>query len=196
MKKVCFLSFISIFYFGLIVNAQTAEELKAERQALRSELTSKDNNKIEAKYAKIVVNGVVKDQPSNTGLNSVDGLIATDASLLNVVIAAENLLKEYKIEITESKDGEVDITKYKANFNDFVAMVPNLVAAGTQAAEAVTKLKDVQKDVKGLNPMSAAPTIKAANWAMDALPLTITKIGQFTKLLNNLINSIKASGNL
>ncbi|MCQ2271704.1 MAG: hypothetical protein MJZ72_02805 [Bacteroidales bacterium] len=176
--------------------AKTKDELKAERQALKSELTSKDNKKIEDKYTKIVVSGVVQGQPSNTGLNSVDGLVATDASLLNTLIAAEKVLQEYKISINESADGEVNIDKFTPSLDDYVKMLPNLITAVQQAVEAADKLQGVQNDVKGLNPMTAAATIKAANWATNALPVTTTKLKQDVKLLQNLIESCKAAKNL
>ncbi len=176
--------------------AKTKDELKAERQALKSELTSKDNKKIEDKYTKIVVSGVVQGQPSNTGLNSVDGLVATDASLLNTLIAAEKVLQEYKISINESADGEVNIDKFTPSLDDYVKMLPNLITAVQQAVEAADKLQGVQNDVKGLNPMTGAATIKAAKWATDALPVTTSKLKQDVKLLQNLIESCKASKNL
>lgn len=176
--------------------AKTKDELKAERQALKSELTSKDNKKIEDKYAKLVVNDVVQDLPSNTGLNSVDGLVETDASLLNTLIAAEKVLKEYRTSIVESTDGEVDIDKHTASLEDYMKMLPNLIEAVQQAVEAAGKLQEVQNDVKGLNPMTAAATIKAANWATNALPVTTTKLKQDVKLLQNLIESCKAAKNL
>lgn len=68
--------------------------------------------------------------------------------------------------------------------------------AAKQAIDAAKQLQAVKDDVKGLNPASAAQTIKAANWAMDALPVITDKITMDVKLLNNLINSIKAASNL
>ena len=176
--------------------AQTKEELKAERQQLKSELTSKDNAKMEAKYAKLVVNGVVQNQPQETGIQSIDGLINTDASLLNVLIATETILKDYINDIKESEDGEVEINKYTPGLDTYLAALPNVSEAVLQAVQAATQLAQVKNDVKGLNPMSAGGTIKAATWAMDALPVTKQKLEQDAKLLQNLINSCKAAKNL
>lgn len=216
---------------GFAQEAKTAEELKAERQQLKTELKSKDAVKVEKKFNELVpVGGNMTDiisavlsplpaelsktvaeplkklvgdkdarvvnKPQTTGLNSVDGLVNSGTSLLSVVTATNAILQEYKIAIEETKDGEVDITKFKANKDDYFAILPLLVQAGVDAAKATTQIKDVQTDVKGLNPMQAAPTIKASNWAIDAVNVSAKKIAENTKLLQNLINSIKASGNL
>lgn len=213
---------------------KTADELKAERAALKSEMNSKDAKKVEKTLDKIApVGGTMADfvtavlspalalvpeiqskvvpsvtklvgeeparivnKPAATGLNSVDGLVDAGTTLLGVVVSTDAVLSKYKTEITESKDGEVDITKYSANAQDYIAISPMLVQAGVDAAKAVEKIKDVQADVKGLNPMQAGPTIKAANWAIDAINVSVSKISENTKLLQNLINSSKAIGNL
>ena len=235
MRKIITLSIImgvmlATTSMGFAQGAKTADELKAERQQLKTELKSKDAQKTAKSLDKVApVGGTMADvvavfasglpaplqpavasvkklvgdkeariinKPAATGLNSVDGLCDAGTTLLGVVVSTNAILQEYKIAITESKDGEVDISKFKANSDDYMAILPMLVQAGVDAAKAVEKIKDVQADVKGLNPMQAAPTIKAANWAMDAVNVSVAKIGENTKLLQNLINGIKASKNL
>lgn len=190
MKKV-FVAVLATLLCSMTMQAQTAEELKAERQQFNSELTSKENKKVEEKLAKLS-----GGQPGKTGLGSVDGLVNTSTSLLLVVTSTEELLKEYKTEIIEKKDGEIEITKYQANLKDYVATLPTLTAAGVEAAKAVEQLKTVKDDVSKLNPMQAGATIKASNWASDALSVSTNKIAMNTKLLQNLINSCKAAKNL
>ncbi|HRR24960.1 MAG TPA: hypothetical protein P5053_11155 [Bacteroidia bacterium] len=211
--------------------AQTAGELKAEREQLAKELKSKDAAKIGKTLDKLApVGGSMADvvsavlsplpaelnrtvaeplknlvgnkearviqKPAASGINSVDGLADVGSTLLGVVISTNAILQEYKTEIIENGTGEVDITKYKANGKDYAAILPLLVQAGVDAAKAVEKIKDVQADVKGLNPMQAKPAIAASNWAIDAVNVSVSKIAENTKLLQNLINTLKASGNL
>ncbi|MGB4205492.1 MAG: hypothetical protein WBJ84_07725 [Bacteroidales bacterium] len=213
---------------------KTADELKAEREVLKSEMNSKEAKKLEKVLEKIApIGGTMADfvttvlnpslasvpeiqrkavpsvaklvgneparivnKPAATRLNSVDGLVDAGTTLLGVVVSTNAVLSKYKIAITESKDGEVDITQYKANLDDYIAILPMLVQADIDATKAVEKIKYAQADLKGLNPIQAAPTIKASNWAIDAVNVSVWKIAENTKLLQNLINSIKVAGNL
>ena len=177
---------------SLTAFAQTADELKAERQAIKSELNSKDGKNLDKAWAKLAASSV----PSTCGINSIDGLVSTNASILTTLVAVDNLLSEYKVSITESKDGEVEIDKFTAKTEDYVAQLPLLVAAGAEAAKAAQQLKDVQNDMKSLNPMTAAGSIKAGNWAVNATDVNVQMIERDTKMLNNLINSCKAAKNL
>lgn len=191
MKKILVVV-MALAAMSLTAFAQTADELKAERQAIKSELNSKDGKNLDKAWAKLAASSV----PSTCGINSIDGLVSTNASILTTLVAVDNLLSEYKVSITESKDGEVEIDKFTAKTEDYVAQLPLLVAAGAEAAKAAQQLKDVQNDMKSLNPMTAAGSIKAGNWAVNATDVNVQMIERDTKMLNNLINSCKAAKNL
>ena len=186
MKKILVVV-MALAAMSLTAFAQTADELKAERQAIKSELNSKDGKNLDKAWAKLAASSV----PSTCGINSIDGLVSTNASILTTLVAVDNLLSEYKVSITESKDGEVEIDKFTAKTEDYVAQLPLLVAA-----KAAQQLKDVQNDMKSLNPMTAAGSIKAGNWAVNATDVNVQMIERDTKMLNNLINSCKAAKNL
>ena len=234
MKKVFLI--IGIALMGLeMANAQTADELKAERQQMKTELTSKDAvkkaQKIDKKMETITPKGgsmgeVIKSmvsalpggikenvqqplnnllgnkesrvvvKPSATGVNSVYGLVNTIAPLLAIAVSTNDIMSEYKTEITDNGDGEIDITKFKANAKDYVAILPMLIQAGADAAKAAEQLKNVQNDIKSLSPTQALPATKAVNWSVDAIDITTSKLSETTKLLQNLINTLKATGNL
>lgn len=234
MKKLFFIIGIALIGLGL-ANAQTADELKAERQQMKAELTSKDAakkaQKIEKKMEILTPKGGnigeliqtmvaplpatlktsvttplanllggkesrIVVQPAQTGINSVDGLVNTIAPLLAVAVSTNDILAEYKTEIVDHGDGEIDITKYKANAKDYLAILPMLTQASIDAAKASEQLKDVQNDVKSLTPTQALPATKSVNWSVDALDITTAKLTETTKLLQNLINTLKATGNL
>ncbi len=233
MKKIILCAAAMLVTFGLF--AQTADELKAEREALKSEFTSKDavkkanaiskkvdtmvpiggniadlingmiasfpeaikstvaqplNNLMEGKDSRIVNN------PGAVNLASVDGLVNSISPLLAVAVSTNDILAEYKTEIIDNGNGEVDITKYKANAGDYVALLPLITQATIDATKAAEQLKDVKNDVKKLNPMQAAPAIKAAAWLTDAIDVTTYKLSETTKLLTNLVNSLKAAENI
>lgn len=234
MKKLFFIIGIALIGLGL-ANAQTADELKAERQQMKAELTSKDAakkaQKIEKKMEILTPKGGnigeliqtmvaplpatlktsvttplanllggkesrIVVQPAQTGINSVDGLVNTMAPLLAVAVSTNDILAEYKTEIVDHGDGEIDITKYKANAKDYLAILPMLTQASIDAAKASEQLKDVQNDMKSLTPTQALPATKSVNWSVDALDITTAKLTETTKLLQNLINTLKATGNL
>ena len=235
MKKIILIATAMLVVSGAFAQNQTAEELKAEREALKAELTSKDAAKKGKAIAKKIdaiapVGGNMGDlvtnmtaplpealkasviaplntlldgkdsrivnKPAATSLASVDGIVDAISPLLAISIATNDIMAEYKTEIIDSGNGEIDITKYKANTGDYAAILPLLVQAGADAAKSAEKLKDVKNDVSKLNPMQAGPTIKAANWASDAIDVTSYKLSETTKLLQNLVNTLKASENL
>lgn len=236
MKK--FFLIIGIALMGLeMANAQTADELKAERQQMKTELTSKDAvkkaQKIEKKMETLTPKGGsigeliqamvapfpadlkanvttpltnllgnkasrIIAKPDQTGVNSVDGLVNTISPLLAVAVSTYDILAEYKTYIVDhgDGDGEIDITKYKANAKDYLAILPMLTQASLDAAKASKQLKDVQNDVKSLAPTQALSATKSVKWSVDALDITTAKLAETTKLLQNLINTLKATRNL
>lgn len=233
MKKIILCAAAMLVAFG--ASAQTAEELKAEREALKSELTSKDAVKKAKAIAKKVdaiapIGGNVTDlvdvmvaplpdvlrdavvqplynlmegkdsrvinKPAAVNLSSVDGLVSTISPLLAIAVSTNDILAEYKTEIIDNGNGEVDITKYKAKAADYIAILPLLAQATVEAAKGAEQLKSIQDDLKKLNPMQAAPAIKAGKWIADAVDVTAYKLAETTKLLTNLTNSLKAAENL
>lgn len=233
MKKIILCAAAMLVAFGAM--AQTAEELKAEREALASELTSKDAVKKAKSIAKKVdelvpiggnladlVDGMlaflpdelkstctqpiynlmegkdsrVVNKPASVGLSSVDGLVNSVSPLLATAVSTNDILAEYRTEIIDNGNGEVDITKYKAKSSDYVALVPILAQATVEAAKAAEQLKSVKDDLSKLNPMQAAPAIKAGKWIGDAIDITTYKLAETTKLLTNLTQSLKAAENL
>ena len=188
MKKL-FLT-IAALLLTSVAFAQTAEELKAERQQLKSEMTSKDYQKMEKKYAKL------GDTPQATSLNSVNGIVNASASILTTVASSENLLSQFKTEIKENADGDIDITKYSANLEDYEQTATALGVAALEAKAAAEQLKSAKDEVKGLAPMEAKNVTKSINWSATALDVSAQKIEINTRLINNLIKSCKAAKNL
>lgn len=189
MKKVL-LAIAAFVLLGTAAFSQTAEELKAERQQLKSEMASKDYQKMEKKYLKL------GDTPGVTSLNSVNGVVNASASILRTVASSEELLSQFKTEINETADGEIVITKYSAKVEDYVTQAAALGVAAIEAKAAVEQIKDAKNDVKGLNPLEAKSVTKALNWSSTALEVSAYKIDVNTRLINNIVKSCKAAKNL
>jgi hypothetical protein len=191
-KKVLMLSIIfAVTFSAFAQEAKTADELKAEREQLKTELKSKDVVKREDKIAKLAAT-----PPNQSSVQSVDGLAATATSVLVTVVSTNDFLSTFKTELTDNSNGEVDITSHKAKLNDYVELAAKLVQAGVLAAQGAEQLKSAQDDVKGLSPTQALPASKSVKYSTEALKLSGEELVLQTKLITNLINSIKAAGNL
>lgn len=177
----------------LCANAQTNEMLRAQRQEFRNELTSKEAMDREAKldelYAKM-------DAIEETSLNSVDGLANSCKGFLKTISSTNDVLKEYKTEVKDNGEGEIDITKYKAKLPEYVNLATNLASASKDIAEASKELPKASDDVKTVkNPRQLKPVKNSVAFSKDALPVCTEEVAFQTKLVNNLIESIKASDN-
>ena len=194
MKKTL-LSLVVVLAAVFTVNAQekTAAELKSDREQLAVELQSEavvqrqeDFQKLEAKAQKV----------EQTNLGSVDGLAETSTSLLTTIKSANELLKNYRTEITDNGNGDIEIAKYEASLNDYVELGKSLVAAAALAADGAQRLKSAKDDVKKLNPLKAKAALNSVNFSTDAINLSVDEIALQTRIVTNLIQSIKASKNL
>ena len=194
MKKTL-LSLVVLLAAVFTVNAQekTAAELKSDREQLAVELQSEavvqrqeDFQKLEAKAQKV----------EQTNLGSVDGLAETSTSLLTTIKSANELLKNYRTEITDNGNGDIEIAKYEASLNDYVELGKSLVAAAALAADGAQRLKSAKDDVKKLNPLKAKAALNSVDFSTDAINLSVDEIALQTRIVTNLIQSIKASKNL
>jgi len=193
-------SFLKVALMGVMLattsivfaqEAKTADELKAEREQLQTELKSKDTQKREEKLAKLA-----EKTPNETSLQSVDGLAKTAAGVLVAVKSGNDVLAQYKREVTDNGNGEIDVTAHKAKLNDYVQLATSLAATSALIATGTEQLKSAQDDAKSLSPLKAKPALSSVNFSSDALKLSAEEIALQTKLVNNLIATIKSSDNL
>lgn len=177
------------------VNAQqkTEAELKAEREQIASELKSKDVVKRQKDLVKLQEKAA-KVNP--TGLGSIDGLAETSTSVLKTVMSTNDLLQQYRTEITDNGNGEVEIAKYSAKLDEYVKLAADLAQAGILAADGAKKLESAKDDAKKLSPLQAKPALSSVSFSTDALKLSSEEIALQTRIVTNLIESIKASKNL
>lgn len=177
------------------VNAQqkTEAELKAEREQIASELKSNDVVKRQKELVKLQEKAAKVKQ---TGLGSIDGMAETSTSVLTTVMSTNEMLQQYRTEITDNGNGEVEIAKYSAKLDDYVKLAADLAAAGVLAADGAKKLESAKDDAKKLSPLQAKPALSSVSFSTDALKLSTEEIALQTRIVTNLIESIKASKNL
>lgn len=194
MKKTL-LSLVVLLAIAFTVNAQekNVTELKSEREQLAVELQSEAVVKRQDDFQKLAAKAEKVEQ---TNLGSIDGLAETSTSLLATITSANELLKNYRTEIIDNGNGEVEIAKYAANLNDYIELGQNLAVAATLAADGAQQLKTAKDDVKKLNPLKAKAALNSVNFSTDAINLSVDEIALQTRIVTNLIQSIKASKNL
>ena len=186
MKKLL-LAIAALFLFAGVTFAQSLEELQAERQQLKTEMASKDYQKMEKQYAKL------GSKPESTKINSVDGVFNASSSILTTLDSSEKILTTLKDDINASQDGSININNYLGTIQEFEAQIKALGTASNEAKEALEQIKSAKNDVKGLSPLEAKSATKALNWSKSALDISATKIDMNVRLLNNIIKSCKAA---
>ncbi len=194
-KKMIFSTAICL---GLVFSMQqncfaqekTKDELKAEREQLQAELKSKETVSREEKLAKLQ-----EKAPSETGVQSIDGLALNSTGVLTAVKSANDVLAQYKTEVKDNGNGEIDVTTHKAKLNDYVGLAANLAKTTALIASGTEQMKAAQADAKSLSPLKAKPALSSVSYSTDAMKLSGEEIALQTKLVNNLIATIKASDN-
>lgn len=194
MKKLLF-STVIMLLTAFSVNAQqkTEADLKAEREQIASELNSKDVIKRQEKLQKLNEKAV---KVKKTDLGSIDGLLETSTAVLGTVMSANDLLKKYGTEIKDNGNGDIEITKYEANEEDYLKLGVDLANAALLAADGAKRLESAQDDAKKLSPLKAKDALSSVSYSVDVLKLSAEEIELQTRIVTNLIESIKASKNL
>lgn len=194
MKKLLF-STVIMLLTAFSVNAQqkTEAELKAEREQIASELNSKDVIKRQEKLQKLHEKAV---KVKKTDLGSIDGLLETSTAVLGTVMSANDLLKKYGTEIKDNGNGDIEITKYAASLDDYKKLGVDLANAALLAADGAKRLESAQDDAKKLSPLKAKDALSSVSYSVDVLKLSAEEIELQTRIVTNLIESIKASKNL
>jgi hypothetical protein len=170
---------------------KTADELKAERQELQTEMKAKKSVERTKKLEKLESQG----QPAASNVSSVDLLATSATALLKTTRANNDFLSNFKRTVTDKGGGEVDITNEKAQLEDYVKFA---ITLGEQIANVALEAQKVQKikdEIKSLSPTQAMPATKALTYSTDALNVSGAELALQLKLVKNLIETIKSSGN-
>jgi len=168
---------------------KTKDELIAEREALKSEMKSKEAEERKAKFEKLKA-------PKTSGIASVDELATSLTKLLTSTKDINAQVPEmYKRTIGETVDGVTDVTVKKPTLEELVAFATNIstqIKAVSDASDAVT---DASSDVKDASPMQAPKAAKSLNYSKDVLALVGPELQLTLKVANNLIATLKSANN-
>ena len=163
-KKVIFSTAICL---GLVFSSQqncfaqekTKDELKAEREVLKSEMKSKEAEERKAKFEKL-------EAPKPSGVASVDQLATNSTSILTSTKSINAQIPElYKRTIGETVDGVTDVTVKKPTVEELAALALTITTQIKAVADASTAVTTASADIKNASPMQAPKATKALNKA-------------------------------
>lgn len=175
---------------NFFAQAKTQDELKAEREVLKAEMSSKEALARKVKFEKLTL-------PAASGLASVDGL-ATSTGLMLVSMKEINTLvpEMYIRTIGESIDGVVDVTVKKPTLDELLKLAGIIATQITSVATAASSISSVSGDIATLSPFQIPKATKSLGFTKDALSLLPAELGLNLKVVNNLIATLKSSNQL
>lgn len=184
--SICFILIVSVQQncFG---QAKTNDELKAEREALKSEMKSKEVADRKAKCEKLIA-------PKPSGISSVDELSTNSAKMLESTKEFNVIVPEmYKRTIGETIDGVTDVTVKKPELSELVALGENISKQIKAVSEASTAVATASSDVKSASPLQAPKATKSINYSKEVLELVGLELGLNLRVVNNLIATLKSA---
>lgn len=181
---------------GLFVSAQNAyaqtktnDELKAEREALKSEMKSKEAQERQKKLAKL-------EAPKDCGITSIDQLAVSSATILGTTKNINIVVPEmYKRTIGETIDGVTDVTVKKPTPSELLDLSLNIATQIKTIADASSAVANASNDVKSASPMQAPKATKSLNFTKDVLAITSSELQLSAKIVANLIETLKSANN-
>lgn len=193
LKRIIYTSTICV---GLLLSIQqnsfsqaTKEELKAERDALKSEMKSKDAEERKAKMDKLV-------EPKPCGVASVDELASNSTKILTNTREINSQVPEmYKRTIGETVDGVTDVTVKKPTAAELAALALTITSQIKAVSDASAAMSTASNDMKSATPMQMPKATKSMNYSKDVLAISASELQLSLKVVNNLIATLKSSGN-
>jgi seryl-tRNA synthetase len=168
---------------------KTKDELKAEREVLKSEMKSKDAEERKAKFEKL-------SEPKISGISSVDALTASSTKLLLSTKEMNLVIPEmYKRTVGESVDGIADVTVKRPSLDELATLGLNIANQIKTIGEASASVAGIAGDIKSAGIMQAPKGIKSLNFSKDVISLILPELGLNLKVITNLIATLKSSNN-
>lgn len=168
---------------------KTKDELKAEREVLKSEMKSKDAEERKAKFEKLT-------EPKTSGIASVDELAANSSKMLLSTKEINVLIPEmYKRTVGESVDGIADVTVKKPTLDELTSLGLNIATQIKTVSDMSSTVAAASTDLKGAGIMQAPKGGKSLNFSKDVMALVLPELNMNLKVVNNLIATLKSSGN-
>lgn len=194
LKKIIFSTAMCL---GLVFSMQqncyaqekTKDELKAEREVLKSEMKSEEAVERRVKFEKL-------DAPKTSGVASVDKLATSSTSILTSTKDLSAQIPEmYKRTIGETVDGVTDETVKKPTAGELANLALTIGTLIKAVAEASTAAVAAPADIKNASIMKVPKATKALNYSKNALALAVPELQWDLKVINNLIATLKSDNN-
>jgi hypothetical protein len=168
---------------------KTIDELKAEREELKAEMKSKAAEERKAKFEKL-------EAPKSSGVASVDQLATSSAAILVATKEINAQIPEmYKRTIGETIDGVTDVTVKKPTLEELGALALLIGVQIKAVADASAAVTNAPNDIKSASPMQAPKATKVLGFTKDALALAGPELQLSSKVINNLIATMKSANN-
>lgn len=188
-KSALCLGLILVMQQNCLAQAKTKDELKAEREVLKSEIKSKDAEERKAKLEKL-------SEPKASGISSIDGLAANSTQMLTSTKEINALIPEmYKRTVGESVDGVADVTVKKPTLDELSALGLSIATQIKTIGDASANVASAANDLKSAGMMQAPKGAKSLNYSKDVMALVLPELNLNLKVVNNLISTLKTSGN-
>ena len=177
-----------------LAQEKTKDELKAEREVLKSEMNSKKAQARIVKFEKLIEQ---KDKHVNTTVESLDQLAETSVVLLLATKNVSALVPEmYKRTIGESIDGIADVNVKKPTLVELLDLSKIIAAQVITVIDAAEIIPQVSSDIKTMSPMQIPKAMKSLNFSKDVLSLLGPELQLNLKVIINLIATLKSADNL
>ncbi len=187
MKKLLLMTALS-FLALTTVNAQTKDELKAEREQLKSEQKTDAYKERQKKIQELQ-----EEAPSQVGVSSIDNLAKNSTNSLNSTVETNKKLPElYKRTIGETVDGVTDVTVKKPTLQELLDVSLSIAGTTKNVAESGKDIVAAQGDVKSAG-LKAGKAGKSVNYSKDVNSVLASELKYQSKLINNLIATLKSS---
>jgi len=168
---------------------KNADELKAEREALRSEMRSESAQKRAEKYDKL-------NPPSASGVNSVDELARNSTKMLSGSKEVSLTVPEmFKRTIGETVDGVTDVTVKKPTMEELLTLARAIGMQITAVRDANKAVEGATADAKSASPLQAPKATKSLNYSKDVLALIGPELEMNLRVVNHLVATLESSKN-
>lgn len=167
------------------VNPKIVEETKS----LVAEMKLKESEERKKKLKEL-------SKPDPTDLKNIDQLATNTTKSLESTIEFNVLVPEmYKRTIGETIDGVTDVTVKKPSGKELLALAENIANQIKSVSELSKAVPAASDEVKSAGFMKAAKAAKSLNYSKDVLAITAPELELNLKVVKNLIETLKSSGN-
>ena len=172
-----------------VAQEKTKDELKAERDTLKTAMKSQVVLDRKAKLEKL-------EAPKTSGIKSVDDLAVNSTKMLAASKENNTLIPEmYKRTIGETIDGVTDVTVKKPTLAELTSLATNLGTQIKSVSDASTAVTNASSDISKANPLQAPKGTKSLNYSKNVIALVGPELQLNLKIVNNLIATLKSANN-